>query len=117
VAVAYDVELAEHIRLQLAGRADVTEKRMFGGIGFMVGGHLAIAASSQGGALVRVDPDASDQLLARTKAEVAVMRGRPMTGWLRVASADLHTSRQLRTWLDRSLAYVESLPDKPPRRR
>jgi TfoX/Sxy family transcriptional regulator of competence genes len=117
VAVAYDEELAEHIRLQLAGRADVTEKRMFGGIGVMVGGHLAIAASSQGGALVRVDPDASDRLVARTKAELAVMRGRPMAGWLRVASADLHTSRQLRTWLDRSLAYVESLPDKPPRRR
>ena len=115
--MAYDEELADRIRLHLAERTDVVEKRMFGGLGFMVGGHMAIAASGQGGALVRADPAETDRLVERTKAEVAIMRNRPMPGWLRVASPDLRTSRQLKTWIDRSLAFVATLPDKPPRRR
>lgn len=115
--MAYDEELADRIGLHLAERTDVVEKRMFGGLGFMVGGHLAIAASGQGGALVRVDPADSARLVARTKAEVAVMGNRTMAGWLRVSSDDLRTTRQLRAWLDRSLAFVATLPDKPPRRR
>lgn len=113
----YDEELADRIRLHLAERTDVVEKRMFGGLAFMVGGHLAIAASGQGGALVRVDPAESERLVSRTQAEVAVMGGRAMPGWLRVASADLRTSRQLRTWVERSLAFVATLPEKRPRPR
>ena len=115
--MAYDEELADRIRFHLAGRTDMTEKRMFGGLAFMVAGHLAISASGQGGALVRVDPADAARLVERTKAEVAIMGTRQMSGYLRVASADLRTTRQLNAWLDRSLAFVATLPDKPPRRR
>lgn len=115
--MAYDEELADRIRLHLAERTDVVEKRLFGGLGFMVEGHLTIAASGQGGALVRVDPADSARLVARTKAEVAVMGSRTMAGWLRVSSDDLRTTRQLSAWIERSLAFVATLPDKPPRPR
>ena len=85
---------------------------MFGGLAFLVGGHLAISASGQGGALVRVDPADSDRIVDSTAAEVAVMRGRPMTGWLRVAPDDLRTKRQLAAWVKRGVAYAGSLPVK-----
>jgi TfoX/Sxy family transcriptional regulator of competence genes len=87
--MAYDVELADRIRELLEGDADISEKEMFGGLAFLAGGNMAIAASSQGGALVRVDPAESDRLVDTTSAEVAVMQGRPMTGWLRVPGDDL----------------------------
>jgi TfoX/Sxy family transcriptional regulator of competence genes len=114
--MVYDVDLADRMRAMLAGDPAVTETRMFGGLAFLVGGHLAIASSGQGGALVRVDPADADRLVARTKAEVAVMQGRPMPGWLRVASADLRTARQLAGWVERSTAYARSLPPKPARK-
>ena len=82
--MAYDEELANRIRA--LAPSGTREKKMFGGIAFLVGGNMAIAASGQGGILVRVDPDESDDLVAKTTAEVAVMRGRPMAGWLRVAA-------------------------------
>jgi hypothetical protein len=110
--VAYDEELAERIRDLLAEEPGLTEKKMFGGLAFLIDGHMAIAASGQGGALVRVDPAESDRIVARTKAEVAVMRGRPMDGWLRVAEEHLRTRRQLAAWTDRAKAYVRSLPPK-----
>jgi TfoX/Sxy family transcriptional regulator of competence genes len=115
--VAYDENLAERIRELLTGHADVTEKRMFGGLAFLVGGHMAIAASGQGGVLVRVDPELSDSLVARTKAERAVMRGREMDGWLRVGEAELKTQRQLATWVERGRAYARSLPAKNTKRK
>jgi len=105
--MAYDEELAERIR-GLIGR-DATEKKMFGGIAFLVGGNMAIAASGQGGILVRVDPEESDALVASTAAEVAVMRGRPMAGWLRVADPD---DRELAEWVERGTSYERSLPAK-----
>ncbi len=85
---------------------------MFGGQAFLVGGHMAVAASGQGGILVRVDPDQSDQLVATTKASVAVMRGRPMSGWLRVASADVRTRPQLAKWVTLGTTFARSLPAK-----
>jgi TfoX/Sxy family transcriptional regulator of competence genes len=107
--MAYDVDLADRIRAELAGSPGVTEKRMFGGLAFLIDGRLTIAASSQGGALVRVDPAGTAQLLARTTAEPAVMRGREMAGWLRVPPHALRTRRQLAPWVARSSAYVRSL--------
>jgi TfoX/Sxy family transcriptional regulator of competence genes len=110
--VAYDGDLAERIRELLSTRRGVTEKKMFGGLAFLVGGNMAIAASGQGGALVRVDPDKSDHLVDTTPAEVAVMRGSPMQGWLRVASEDLRTKRQLGRWVTLGSTYAASLPTK-----
>ena len=110
--MTYDEDLADCIRELLADDADVTETRMFGGLAFLLGGHMAIAASGQGGALVRVDPATSDRLTARTKAQPAIMRGRPMAGWLRLESSDLRTKRQLARWVDLACIYARSLPPK-----
>jgi TfoX/Sxy family transcriptional regulator of competence genes len=110
--VVYDEDLAGRIRALIATEHGVTEKKMFGGLAFLVGGNMAIAASGQGGILVRVDPDQSDRLVATTKADVAVMRGRPMVGWLRVASADVRTKPQLAKWAKLGTEYARSLPAK-----
>jgi TfoX/Sxy family transcriptional regulator of competence genes len=113
--VAYDEDLADRIRELIAGRRGVTEKKMFGGLAFLVGGNMAIAASGQGGLLVRVDPAESDKIVAKTKASTAVMQGRGMAGWLRVEADDVRTKRQLQTWVDRGVAYAKSLPAKGPK--
>ena len=110
--MAYDEHLAERIRDLLADASDVTERRMFGGLAFLVGGHLAISASGQGGALVRVDPASSARLVARTAAELAVMRGRAMDGWLRVDADHLRTRRQLARWVALGADHARSLPPK-----
>jgi hypothetical protein len=112
VVMAYDVGLAEQIRELLDGEPGVTEKRMFGGMAFLVGGNMAISASGHGGALVRVDPAQSDHLVDTTSAEIAVMRGRPMSGWLRVPHEDLRTERQIAEWVRMGTAYARSLPPK-----
>ncbi len=110
--MAYDEELADRIRALLGNRAGLTEKKMFGGLGFMIGGNMAIAASGQGGILVRVDPDESDDLVATTPAEPMEMRGRPMGGWLRVGTADVADDAALAEWVERGAAYAGSLPPK-----
>jgi TfoX/Sxy family transcriptional regulator of competence genes len=110
--MGYDEALAERIRELLDVEPGVSEKKMFGGVAFLVGGNMAVSASGQGGALVRVDPAQSDQIADTTSAQVAVMRGRPMQGWLRVATQDLRTKRQLATWVQRGVAYARSLPVK-----
>ena len=110
--MAYDEELADRIRALLGNRAGLTEKKMFGGLGFMIGGNMAIAASVQGGILVRVDPDESDDLVATTPAEPMEMRGRPMGGWLRVGTADVADDAALAEWVERGAAYAGSLPPK-----
>ncbi len=112
--MAYDEELADRIRALLSEQREVTEKKMFGGLAFLIGGRLAIAASGQGGALVRVDPTRSDRLVETTPAEVAVMRGRPMKGWLRVGSDNLRTRRQLEKWVKLGLSSAASLPPQKP---
>ncbi|HEU4978155.1 MAG TPA: TfoX/Sxy family protein [Solirubrobacteraceae bacterium] len=109
--MAYDEDLANRLREVLADEA-VTEKKMFGGLGFMVHGHLAVAASGQGGLLARVDPAESDELVTRPHAALMEMRGRSMEGWLRVGEEGVKTKRQLEPWVRRSLAYVKSLPPK-----
>ncbi len=110
--MAYDEELAERIRKLVGGGPDVTEKKMFGGLAFMVGGNMAVGASGQGGILVRVDPAESDELVATTDASLMEMRGRSMQGWLRVDSDDVRTDDDLRAWVDRGVAYARSLPAK-----
>jgi TfoX/Sxy family transcriptional regulator of competence genes len=112
VTVAYDEDLANRIRELIADEMGVTEKKMFGGLAFLIGGNMAVAASGQGGILLRVDPAESDALAAKPHAEVAVMRGRPMSGWLRVGSEGLKTKRQLERWVVRGVAYAKSLPAK-----
>ncbi len=110
--MAYDEDLADRLRELLSGDADVTEKKMFGGLAFLVGGNMAIAASGQGGVLVRVDPSSAGALLTRTKAEPMQMRGRDVAGWLRVDAADVRTKRQLLSWVERGVGYARSLPPK-----
>ena len=104
--VAYDEDLADRIGELIGGERDVVEKKMFGGLAFLVAGNMAIAASGQGGVLVRVDPEKADDLIDTTKAQVAVMRGRPMSGWLRVASEDVATKRQLDKWVTLGVGYA-----------
>jgi TfoX/Sxy family transcriptional regulator of competence genes len=110
--MAYDEDLADRIRELLSEERGVTEMKMFGGLAFLIGGNMAIAASGQGGVLVRVDPARSDRLVETTNAEEAVMRGRPMPGWLRVESEHLRTKPQLGKWVKIGLAYASSLPPK-----
>jgi TfoX/Sxy family transcriptional regulator of competence genes len=110
--VAYDEDLAYRIREIIGAECGLQEKKMFGGLAFLVGGNMAIAASGQGGVLVRVDPEKADHLIDTTKAEVAVMRGRPMSGWLRVAPDDLATKRQLAKWVNLGVSYAGGLPEK-----
>jgi TfoX/Sxy family transcriptional regulator of competence genes len=112
VAVAYDEKLADRIRELVAGESDLTEKRMFGGLAFLIGGNVAVAASGQGGVLVRVDPAQSDTLVATTNARPMEMRGRLMQGWLRVDSGDVRTERQLARWVELGTTYARSLPAK-----
>jgi TfoX N-terminal domain len=111
-AVAYDERLADCIRALVSGESGLVEKKMFGGLAFLIGGNMAVAASGQGGVMVRVDPAESEMLTGTTSAEVAVMRDRPMPGWLRVASADVATDRELAEWVKRGTAYARSLPAK-----
>lgn len=108
----YDEELAERLRVLLGDEPGVVERKLFGGVAFLIGGHLAVAASGQGGLLVRVDRERADQLLRQTAAEPMVMRGRPTRGWLRVPSEHVRTTRQLTTWVERALAHVRGLPPK-----
>jgi TfoX/Sxy family transcriptional regulator of competence genes len=110
--MAYDEQLAARIRELVAGERGVAEKKMFGGLAFLVNGNMAIAVSGQGGILVRVDPEQSDELVAKTKAELMEMRGRSMKGWLRVADDDVRTKPQLRKWAELGTAYARSLPAK-----
>jgi TfoX/Sxy family transcriptional regulator of competence genes len=110
--IAYDEHLADRVRELLVGQRGVAEKRMFGGLAFLIGGNMAIAASGQGGLLVRVDPSETERLLGSTKAEAMVMRGRAMAGWLRVGAADVRTKRQLEPWVARGTNYARSLPKK-----
>src|SRR5205807_2131420 len=86
--MSYDEDLAERIRGLVGAEPDLTEKTMFGGLAFMIGGNMAVAASGQGGMLVRVDPERSDELVATTNAVPMEMRGRSMKGWLRIGSDD-----------------------------
>jgi len=110
--MAYDEDLADRIRALVGDDRDVVEKRMFGGLAFLVNGNMSVAASGQGGLLVRVDPDESDALVAATPAYPMEMRGRQMAGWLRVDAGDVEGDADLATWVKRGVAYARSLPAK-----
>jgi TfoX/Sxy family transcriptional regulator of competence genes len=110
--MAYDEELADRIRELIAGESHLAEKKMFGGLAFLVGGNMAVAASGQGGVLVRVDPEESDKLVATTKARPMEMGGRSMQGWLRVAPEHVRTKSQLAKWVRLGTTYARSLPAK-----
>jgi TfoX/Sxy family transcriptional regulator of competence genes len=110
--VAYDEVLADRIRELLSGTFDLTEKKMFGGLAFLIGGNMAVAASGQGGLLVRVDPAQSETLVETTNARFMEMRGRRMRGWLRVDSDEVRPKRQLASWVERGATYASSLPHR-----
>lgn len=110
--MAYDEELANRIRELVAAESGVTEQKMFGGLAFLIGGNMAVAASGQGGVMVRVDPAVSDALVATAHARLVEMRGRPMQGWLRVDSEHVRTKRQLAKWVELGTTYAQTLPSK-----
>ncbi len=110
--MAYDEDLANRIRELIATEHNLTEKKMFGGLAFLINGNMSVSASGQGGLLLRVDPDKSDALAAKPHAETAVMRGRAMQGWLRVSAEGVKTKRDLERWVKHGVSYARSLPPK-----
>ena len=110
--MAYDEDLANRIRELIAAEPGVTEKRMFGGLAFLIGGNMAVSASGQGGLMVRVDPEDTDALVAKPHARPFEMRGRAMRGWLRVDAEGVRTRRRLEPWVKRGVTYARSLPPK-----
>jgi hypothetical protein len=110
--MAYDEVLATRIRDLIGPDPELAEKKMFGGLAFLIRGHMAISASGQGGVLVHVDPERSDDLLATTKATTAVMRGREMPGWLRISQEHLATDDELSKWVEIAISHARSLPSK-----
>ncbi|WP_159849555.1 TfoX/Sxy family protein [Nocardia sp. CY41] len=107
--MAYDEELAERIRELIPPGPEFTERKMFGGLAFLIRGNMAVAASGQGGLLVRVDPDEGERLLGDA-VQPMVMGGREMAGWLRVTAVD--DDGVLREWVERGVAYARTLPPK-----
>ena len=110
--MSYDEALADRIRELVADERNVTERKMFGGLAFLIGGHMAVAASGQGGLLVRSDPATSDRIIATSNARPMQMRGREMAGWVRVDSDQVRTKRQLTKWVTVGTTYARSLPPK-----
>lgn len=110
--MSYDESLASEIRELLADEPNLTEMRMFGGLAFLIGGNMSVAASGQGGLLIRVDPEQTEALLAEPHAQPFEMRGRTMDGWLRVEPDGLKSHEQLRRWVRRGVGYARSLPPK-----
>ena len=110
--MAYDDALADRIRELVAGERNVTEKKMFGGLAFLLNGNMAVAASGQGGLLVRVDPDESEALSRMRGAALMQMRGREMPGWMRVQADSVRTNKDLAAWVDRGVSFARSLPAK-----
>jgi TfoX N-terminal domain len=110
--MAYDEDLANRIRELIAAEPNLTEQRMFGGLAFLIGGHMSVAASGQGGLLVRVEPDETEALATEPHARRFEMRGREMDGWLRVDPEGVETKSQLEPWVRRGVAYARSLPPK-----
>jgi TfoX/Sxy family transcriptional regulator of competence genes len=110
--MAYDEEFADRLRELLSGEKGVIEKKMFGGLAFLINGNMSVSASGKGGLLLHVDPDETGELLAKPHAEPFEMRGRMMRGWLRVDAEGLKTKAQLERWVARGVGYARSLPPK-----
>jgi TfoX/Sxy family transcriptional regulator of competence genes len=114
--MAYDEGLAERVRELLLDQPALNECRMFGGLAFLINGNMAVVVSGSGGLMLRVDPASCEALVTKTDATYAVMRGKPMTGWLRVGADSVDTKRELAKWVDRALVYTQTLPAKKPKR-
>jgi len=110
--MAYDEDLANRIRELLARQAGIREKAMFGGLAFLLDGHMAVAVSSKGRLMVRVPPDETEKLLGRAHVSPMVMAGRETRGWLLVAAEGVKTMRQLARWVTKGTGYARSLPPK-----
>ena len=110
--MAFDDQLADRIRKKLGRRRGLTEKRMFGGLAFLIGGHMAVSASGQGGMLLRVDPARTDELVTEPSVDRFQMGGRRMDGWLHVGLEAIRTEDALRQWVAHGVAYARSLPPK-----
>jgi TfoX/Sxy family transcriptional regulator of competence genes len=115
--MAYDEDLAGRVRELLASEPGVTEKRMFGGLAFLINGNMSVTVSRQGGLLVRLDPEKANALVDDKLVTPMVMRGRELDGWLRVDAAKVRTAKQLEQWVDRSVDFARWLPAKEIRRR
>lgn len=111
----YDEDLANRIRELMADQEGVTERKMFGGLAFLIDGHMSVSASGRGGLLLRVDPVDTDELLAQPHVEPFAMRGRVMDGWVRVEVDGVRTKRQLERWVARGVAHARTLPPKGSR--
>ncbi len=110
--MAYDEKLADRIRHLMGGEPGLTEKEMFGGLAFLINGNMSVAASGQGGLLVRCDPTQTDSLLDEPGAEPMVMRGRAMDGWLRVDEGSVGSAAALEAWVRRGVTTARALPPK-----
>ena len=110
--MAYDEDLANRLRELLADEAAVTERKMFGGLAFLLHGHMSVAASRNGGLLARIDPADTEACLARPHVALMEMGGRKMDGWLTVAPEGVKTKRELASWVKRSVTFVKTLPPK-----
>ena len=110
--MSYDDRLAERIRELLDPESGVSEKRMFGGLAFLIDGNMAVAASSKGGIMVRVPPEETDQLLARAHTAPMEMSGRHTRGWIRVSADGVPGKRELKSWVDKGVGFARSLPAK-----
>jgi len=110
--MSYDEHLADRIRELVAAEPGLAEKKMFGGLAFLIDGNMAVSASGQGGLLVRVDPGTSERLIAETDARLFEMGGRSMQGWLHVDAEHLRAKRQLGAWVARGTSFARSLPAK-----
>ena len=110
--MAYDEDLANRIRELIGGEDGLSEKKMFGGLAFLIDGNMSVSASGQGGLLLRVDPEDTDKLLESRYAEPFVMRGRAMQGWLRVVPEGVQRRRDLARWVKCGVSYARSLPSK-----
>lgn len=115
--MAYDEELAHRIREAVQGEPGVTEKRMFGGLAFLIDGNMAVSASSKGGLLLHIDPTVGESLISEPQVRPFEMRGREMNGWLWVQDEALDTDDALRRWVNHGVTYARSLPPKQPRGR
>ena len=115
--MAYDTELADRVREQLAGESAVSEQAMFGGLAFLLRGNMVVAVSGQGGLLVRVPPEETERVLSKPHTALTEMGGRRMTGWVRVAPEEVKTSRQLSSWVKLGAGYARTLPAKGTKRK
>jgi TfoX N-terminal domain len=114
--MTYDRELADRVRELVAGEEGLAEQRLFGGLAFLVNGNMSVAASGQGGLLVRVNPEESGALVDDERVRPMVMRGREMRGWLQVDTTAVSDADQLERWVARGVSYARSLPAKTTRR-